>query len=443
MKDNNQGIRSLKLSRRGVLQTFIAGAATIYLAGCAPTNSGSDNNVLRYTTSWDPTSEDPRAKSQAAIIAAFTKKYPDIQVELTYVPWNQSHTTLILAAEAGRAPDVSLQMDSNLLTLIEQDSIQPITQYTEGWSTERKSDYLFPFEDMVFDGDQYAFRQSPRPGNVLFYRKDVFDQEGLKPPTTADEWSAVAKQLSGSGSVGFGVPLGSTNDMNRFIAGFSSMLWARGGDLYDVDSKTAKFADEPGVFALDWLRGMLDSGAISPSIATSSAETTDQQFTAGTTRTTIANAGNLGDYRSRQEGDWVGAAPFPNFANDASLPGAAYLAGGWTMVMPKGANEEVAWKFLEFYQDPEAEVLKATVGNELPTRKSTLEDPFFETDGAAQMRVWLDWMAANPAAAPLKVPNYPELVKSVYDAVQEVLVNGTSAKDALSGAQDRYQAIIG
>lgn len=444
MNDSFATVRSVEVSRRTILKTFAAGAATLYLGACGNDSSGAgtSSNTVRYTTSWDPTSEDPRAKSQAAILEAFTEQH-GIEVELTYVPWNQSHTTLIREAEAGRAPDVSLQMDSNLLTLIEQDAILPITQLTSDWSQERKDDYLFPFDDMVFDGEQYAFRQSPRPANVLFYRKDVFDSEGVEPPRTADEWADIAAELSGSGAFGFGVPLGSATDMNRFIAGFTSMLWARDGDLFDLDAHKPRFAEDPGVYALDWMRGLIERSAMSPSIATATAETVDQQFTAGTLLTTIANAGNLGDYRSRREGEWVGAASFPNFANDTNTPGPAYLAGGWTMVMPKGANQDTAWKLLEFYQETEAEVLKATIGNELPTRKSTLDDPFFDTPEAEQMRQWLDWLAANPVAAPLKVPQYQELVQSLYDAVQAVLVNDTDPKEALQTAADRYESTLG
>lgn len=433
-----------QFTRRGLIQLFVAGGATIYLAGCSSSASAgkaSGSKTLKYTTSWDPTSSDPRAKSQAAIIKAFTAKY-DVQVELTYVPFDQANTQLILEAQGGRSPDVSLQMDVNLLTLIQQKAIQPLDQFTGSWSAARKADYLFPWDDMVFNGKQYAFRQSPRPANALFYRKDVFSAQNLVPPTTADNWLQTATELSGSGKFGFGIPLGNTNDLNRFMAGFTSMIWARGGDIFDLNTNRPTFAEDAGVYAMDWMRSMVSKGALARSAATASADTVDQQFTAGAIRTTLGNTGNLGSYQSSKSGDWVGVADMPNFANDTSKPGPAYLAGGWTMVMPKGANQDLAWKFLEFYQDPQAEVLKSSIGGELPTRKSVLDNSFYKTPAAANMRDWLAWLQANPKAAPLKVPQYQNMVQQMYNACQAVMVKGMSSQKALQQASDAYAKTI-
>ena len=107
------------------------------------------------------------------------------------------------------------------------------------------------------------------------------------------------------------MPLGNPHDRNRFVAAFASMLWAQGGDLYDLTARKPVFQEDAGVYALQWLQDMaLSSKAMPGGITTSTAETVDQQFTAGSIASTVANTGNLGDYKSRKSGDWVASAPF-------------------------------------------------------------------------------------------------------------------------------------
>ena len=54
---------------------------------------------------------------------------------------------------------------------------------------------------------------------------------------------------------------------------------------------------------------------------------------------------------------------------------------------PTSCKAEAAWKLIEFLQSPEAEAIDARVGGELPTRKSTLKDPFFQTPEVRHLRL--------------------------------------------------------
>jgi multiple sugar transport system substrate-binding protein len=438
------------ISRRNALMLFGASVAATALSACAaPGSSGSTTSsgkkVLNYSTSWQPGSDDPRAMAQSQIVEAFMKANPDVQVNVTYVVWDQALTKLGLAVGAKQSPDVSLQMDSNLLTLIDQAALMSMDQYVSGWPTTRKSDYTTPWDDMVFDGHLYAFRESPRPANALFYNKTAFVKAGISgPPKTSDEWASDALHLTSPGKYGVTFPFGNTADLNRFMAAFASMLWARGGDLFDLQTRKPTFDQEPGVYAMQWVQNLVHKyHALPTSSATASADTVDQQFIAEAVATTVGNTGNLTTYTSGRKGDWVTSAPFPNFANDAAKPGAAFTAGGWTQVIPKGANADLAWKLIEFYQTPEADLIKAKVGNELPTRKSVLSDPFFKTRQATDMNGWLAWMAANPHPAPLKIPKYQNMVEAIYGALQAIVTRNADVASTLQQAAQQYVGQLG
>jgi ABC-type glycerol-3-phosphate transport system substrate-binding protein len=131
-------------------------------------------------------------------------------------------------------------------------------------------------------------------------------------------------------------------------------------------------------------------------------------------------------------------APFPNFADDASKPGSAFIANGWTLCVPKGAQTDEAWQFLDFFQSVPAQLINMKVGQQLPTRKSALEDPYFSTPAAATAVMVLDWMKANPHAGPVHVKNYPDLTLALGSAFQQIITNRADVGSALSKAAQQY-----
>ncbi len=90
---------------------------------------------------------------------------------------------------------------------------------------------------------------------MLFYRKDVFDKLGLKPPTTWAEMEAAAKTIQEKTNLkGLSVYYGLTGGQNLFV--WESLTWSNGGDLFDKDWKPI-FNSPAGVEAtqryVDWL----------------------------------------------------------------------------------------------------------------------------------------------------------------------------------------------
>jgi ABC-type glycerol-3-phosphate transport system substrate-binding protein len=133
-------------------------------------------------------------------------------------------------------------------------------------------------------------------------------------------------------------------------------------------------------------------------------------------------------------------AAMPNFADELK-PTPANTANSWTLVMPKGAKKEVAWKLIEFLQSPESEIIDAKVGGELPTRKSTLKDPFFQSPAAGKMMWFLQYLAENPHPATSTKIKKLEVLKDVLgDAAQQIVANKADVKSTLSTAAQRYEA---
>ena len=98
---------------------------------------------------------------------------------------------------------------------------------------------------------------------------------------------------------------------------------------------------------------------------------------------------------------------------------------------------------MEFLQSNEAELTDARVGGELPTRKSTLKDPFFQAPEAKRMVGWLNYMGENSHPATiLKIKKLEVLTDAMADAAQQIIANKADVKAALATAAQKYDAAI-
>lgn len=216
--------------------------------------------------------------------------------------------------------------------------------------------------------------------------------------------------------------------------------WTLGSDLLDPATGDPTFHLEQGQQIHQWVQSLVDEGIMPSGVTTMDTETVNNMFLGGTLATVFNHSSKWADW-SQREGltGRIDTAWMPSFADDPNVRTPAVTAGGWTLVMPTGAQTEPAWRFMEFLQSNEAELIDAEVGGELPTRRSTLENAYFETDAAARARSWLEYMqeSAHPATS-LKFPDWQLLNSVLSDAGHEIIINHADVADALAVAAEVY-----
>jgi len=436
------------LTRRDALK--VLGGTAVGLAGILQARQAPAQAkpvTLRYWT-WQNSADtkNPRAVAQAQNLAAFRKANPHIELAEEVIPWQNLHQQVLQAAAANRAPDVSRQLDRYIMTLAEAGAIQPLDDFTKGWNAVRKNDYLYAWDDTTVGGKKFAFRQAVRPLNLMYYRTDLYEAAGFKAaPKTLKEFTAVSKATTKGQVVGFLMPFSKSDGMSKFIQQCPPMYWVLGSDLVDPKTGKSTFHLEAGQKIFQWLQEMVYVHKVSPiGSASMDSETCNQMFMAGTLSCNFDHSSKWAEW-SRKEAiqGKIDTAWTPNFA-DEPKPVPVSTAGAWTLTMPKGAKTEEAWKLMEFLQSNEAEVTDAKVGGELPTRKSTLKDPFFQTPEAKRMVGWLNYMADNPhPATSLKIKKLEALVDAMADAAQQIIASKADVKSTLAAAAQKYDAQIG
>jgi multiple sugar transport system substrate-binding protein len=437
-----------RVSRREVLTTLglTAMGAAVAPRSAAQTAPGARaKTTIRYWTFINSSDEkNARARAQAQILAAFRKANPDVEVVEEVFPWQTLQQQLLQAVAANRPPDVSKQLDRSLVALSDAGAIQPLDEFVAGWNAERKGDYVYAWDDTVLGGKKVAFRQAVRPANLLYYRTDLYEAAGLKgAPRTFKEFTDNSKATTKGQVLGYIMPLSKSDGFGKFLDQAPPMYWSQGGDLVDVKTGKATFHLEPGQKIFQWLQDCVHVHKISPVGEVSmDAEAVNQTFWAGTLTHEFTHSASWATWSQKDAiKGRIETAAMPNFADDPAKPSPVSTVGAWTLVIPRGAKKEAAWKLMEFIQSNEAELIDAKVGSELPTRKSTLRDPFFQSPEAKRMVSWLQLIRdhAHPATT-LKIKNLPLLADILADAAQQIVASKADVKSTLAAAAQKYDA---
>lgn len=149
-----------------------------------------------------------------------------ISVELMLV-----QGSLIEATLAGTGPDVALfTAEDQPINFAIRGALQDLSVF-DGWEEVAGRFYdsaMAPFE---YEGGWYAVPET-QLFNMLFYRTDVFDELGIEPPTTWDEFYNI-------------LPVIQRNNLQVTTQDlFATLLFQNGGEYYN-DSHTAALLDSP------------------------------------------------------------------------------------------------------------------------------------------------------------------------------------------------------
>ena len=195
-------------------------------------------------------------------------------------------------------------------------------------------------------------------GPVLWYRTDLFEEAGLEPPDTWDDWLAAAEQLTGNGVYGVALPGGE----NQFGSTFAEILmWQAGTETFDSDLNLKLAGNDRAAEAIEFFAKML---AFAPDGATSYSfgEVIDA-FTSGRVATAPYWGRVLGRIYSDAP-DLVGkvaAVPLPMYRMRATFMDISYNCVYSETGSPEGSK---AW--MEFMNRPEQAVkLQLTVPGHL------------------------------------------------------------------------------
>ncbi len=175
----------------------------IVAAACNSDDASSDSeggDKVEIFSWWTGAGEEAGLN---ALIEVFKEKHPDIEIENAAVAGGAgTNAKAVLASRMqGDDPPSTFQVHGGAElneSWVAADKMEPINDFYEeqGWMDKFPQDLI----DLVSkDGDIYSVPVNIHRGNVIFYNKKVFEENGLEAPTTYEEFFAVADSLEAAG----------------------------------------------------------------------------------------------------------------------------------------------------------------------------------------------------------------------------------------------------
>ncbi len=300
----------------------------------------------------------------AALVEKFEAENPGITVEAENIPWNSYYDQLYTAIAAGDAPDAAMVKVNALPRLVEMGALEPIDDRLSSW--EGKDDILPNLFDLTAaaDGTHY-YMPIQYVVLYLYYRADMFEEAGLQPPKTCDEFRAAAKTLTkdtnGDGQpdvYGFGFRGGKGGHDH-----WATFTLSRKG----VGFEKGQLLSDEGIAGTQFVLDLFQKDhAFPPSAPNDGFKEIIGAFQAGVTAMTIHHIGSSNDMVEAL-GDKVSAVPVPECGG-----------GHWTSfgdestaILSSAQDKDAAWKWISFL---------SSAGNNAVFNKATGQLPVTQTD---------------------------------------------------------------
>ena len=257
MKETKQDRKARRISRRDALRAIGAvGAAAGTLNPGALFAQGAPAVAKKVKIVYWGFADNPVHKQMTIdSVEEFNKTNPNITVELDATSLIQElRTKVVTGFAAGSACDVAGTVITHVQDYFENGILEPVEPFFNKW--DAKSDYFTSAIDAmrVKPGQPVLWMPNANLPYVLYYRADWFQEAGMKPPETYDDFIAAAKAMTRPDRVGYAL-----RGLDYYAVQPIEPIWGSAGvkfvegDKVDFDSPAAIAVTEKwvGMFTKD------------------------------------------------------------------------------------------------------------------------------------------------------------------------------------------------
>jgi multiple sugar transport system substrate-binding protein len=336
--------------------------------------------VLNY---WDMQWGGPAVMSQLHDnVTEVTRTHPDIFVNFHQLSWGDYTQKILSAVQAGNPPDIGGGDSGIPFNLDAQEQALDISDLYQQWQNDGT------FADMVPWAYQKWDYNGKHPGitwqfdiRAIFYRKDLFEKAGLKPPTTWDELLAAAKKLTSSdkSQIGIAVPgKQGSYDTDQF---YMTLVLQAGGGLADAAGNPT-FDTPEQLKALQFEKQLVECCA-APGTPSWTFTEVLKAFEQGQAAMAFGGGWFAGDIKRNAPEIYPNTGVLPVLIGPGG-PQAQHsvaFANPW-MIYKQTKHPEEAKTFLKWMmqKDNLLKLYASDPGGKWPVYKSMLNDPIYKSD---------------------------------------------------------------
>jgi multiple sugar transport system substrate-binding protein len=369
----------------------------------------------------------------AELVPEFERRNPGIHVQVQQMPWIAAHEKLITAFVGEATPDVAQLGNTWIPEFVALDAIRSLDGRIVR-STTIDTAHYFPgiWQTNVVGDSAYGIPWYVDT-RVLFYRSDLLARAGYpKVPETWGDWLESMRgldEIMGDGGYPLIMP---TNEWPPpVILGLQA-----GSTLLSDGGRYGAFSEPEFRGAFEFYVNLFREG-LAPPIRDSQVGNLHQQFGAGEYAMYISGPWDLGEFRRRLpeevQGDWT-TSPLPG----PDGPGESIAGGSSLVVFKASANEEAAWRFIEYLSSPGAQVRFFELSGNLPARLEAWETPALADDPEAQA-----FHEQLERAVPLpRVPEWERIATKVFEYGEAAARGRLTVEQALAALDADVDRIL-
>jgi multiple sugar transport system substrate-binding protein len=352
----------------------------------------------------------------------FEAKNPEAKVTVTAIPWDAAHDKISTAIAGRQTPDVSLVGTTFMAEFAKAGALDPTPSVIDG-----KQFFPGGWDTTVVNGTSYGVPWYVET-RLLYYRTDLADKAGVKPPANWAELTAFASAMKERSGAKWGINLqaGGKGTWQTFMP----FAWQAGASITDQDGKKFTLDSPEMVRALGYYKTFFD-GQLTPSALLRPGEL-EQGFVNGSFGAFFSGPWHIGLIREQGLTENWSVARMPR-----ETTGTSFVGGGDLAVFKDAKNRDAAWKFVQYLTSPEVQVKWYGLVGDLPSVKSAWQDQ--KLAGDKLLRTFGDQL--NEAKSPPAIATW-EQVATVIDTQLEKVVKGVSSPaDAAKTMQSEATSI--
>jgi multiple sugar transport system substrate-binding protein len=267
-------------------------------------------------------------------LARFEELNPNIKVKFVRLPFAEIDKRLIQGAAAGVTPDVAKIYITSLALQVAAGGLEPLDTLAQKMD---KSDWVLPWESTVFNGKKMALPYEYRVW-IVYYRKDLFDRVGLKPPKNWDEVCKNAPKLLAANIIPYGMGFSQADNATILAEFFNEMLFQVGADVVNAKGQAA-FGNEKGLRFFQLISDLTKCKALPPDAPEYTYDQGRESVIAGRAAMTTLSSHQFVVARAAGPGENLQWAPAPSFTGE--IPPSAVF--NWNLCIGKfSKNKEAA-----------------------------------------------------------------------------------------------------
>ena len=200
------------------------------------------------------------------VIEAFEASNPGVEVEDIPTAFNETLNQITVAVLGGNAPDLVIVNPVWMAQLDALGALEPLRGHIPDDEIAAFGERAL--EDLTFGGEVKALTLNPGP-IMMVYNRDLMREAGLdpdQPPRTWPELRSAIDEIcalpdrNGGKTYGIALRLDRGAQTAQWLI---PVIWGMGGDVVD-DAGAFSFTSPEVVEALEWYKGIVDSGCAQP-----------------------------------------------------------------------------------------------------------------------------------------------------------------------------------